>query len=564
MSDPQANVAAAIASARARCGIPDTVSDGGFQNLIQMFEHCVERHPNAPAATSLGHTLTYRELEEQSARFGAWLHHDLGLKPGDAMAIQMPNLVQYLVVLWGAIRAGVVVVNTNPLYSAREIKHQFNDANVKAAVVLANMAATLAEVVDETPVQQVIVTELADCHPLPKRLLINLGAKYIKKLVPDFNLPGAVSLRDCLKKGRKGALPKINAGHDDLAILQYTGGTTGVSKGAMLSHGNLIFNVMQGLPVFETFDQKEGEETFIIPLPLYHIYSFTLSLSGMMRSNHAVLIPDPRDLDGLVDTMSKVEWTGMCGINTLFVSLCNHEGFKQLDFSKLKVTLSGGMALTAAAAKRWESVTGCKVSEGYGLTETSPVVSINPGGNEQIGTIGVTVPGTEIMIKDDEGNALDIGQAGELCVRGPQVMQGYWQRPEDTAKSIVDGFFATGDVAVVQEDGYMKIVDRKKDMIIVSGFNVFPNEIEDVVCSHDEVAEAAAIGVPDEKSGEAVKVFVVPVPGKELDLDSLKAHMKANLTGYKMPRHIEVREELPKSNVGKILRRELRDEAVKQ
>ncbi len=564
MSDPQANVAAAIASARARCGIPDTVSDGGFQNLIEMFEHCVERHPDAPAATSLGNTLTYRELEQQSARFGAWLHHDLGLKPGDAMAIQMPNLVQYLVVLWGAIRAGVVVVNTNPLYSAREIKHQFNDANVKAAVVLANMAATLAEVVDETPVEQVIITELADCHPLPKRLLINLGAKYIKKLVPDYDIPGAVSLRECLKKGRKGALPKINAGHDDLAILQYTGGTTGVSKGAMLSHGNLIFNVMQGLPVFETFDQKEAAETFIIPLPLYHIYSFTLSLSGMMRSNHAVLIPDPRDLDSLVDTMSKVEWTGMCGINTLFVSLCNHEGFKQLDFSKLKVTLSGGMALTAAAAKRWESVTGCKVSEGYGLTETSPVVSINPGGNEQIGTIGVTVPGTEIMIKDDEGNALDIGEAGELCVRGPQVMQGYWQRPEDTAKSIVDGFFATGDVAVVQDDGYMKIVDRKKDMIIVSGFNVFPNEIEDVVCSHDDVAEAAAIGVPDEKSGEAVKVFVVPVPGKELDLDALKAHMKANLTGYKMPRHVEVREELPKSNVGKILRRELRDEAVKQ
>ncbi|MBD2858492.1 AMP-binding protein [Spongiibacter sp. KMU-158] len=527
-----------------------------------MFEHCLKTYPEKPAVFCMGQTLSYAELDQLTAQFASFIQNHTNLKVGDRIALQMPNILQYPVALFGSLRAGLIVVNTNPLYSERELKHQLNDSGAKALVVLENVAEVASKVVADTPVELVITTQIADLHKGWKRPVINGAVKYIKKMVPKLHFQNSLSLRKALAKGKSGQFKKPAPVLDDLALLQYTGGTTGVSKGAMISHGNLMANVLQSKLNFESYGLNEGEEIFLAPLPLYHIYSFMLAFSTMMQGNMAVLIPNPRELDTVIKEMKRWKWTGMSGINTLFVQLCSHPEFKDLDFSSVKVTLSGGMALTAGAAKTWQELTGAEIFEGYGLTETSPVVSINSGGHNQIGTIGVAVVGTEIKIAGENGEEMPIGERGELCVRGPQVMMGYWQRPDETDKTIKDGWLHTGDVAVVQEDGYMRIVDRMKDMILVSGFNVYPNEIEDVLSSHPAIGECAAIGVPDEKSGEAVKIFVAPKAGQSIDKDELKGFLRERLTGYKMPRYIEVRDELPKTNVGKVLRRSLRDEEL--
>jgi long-chain acyl-CoA synthetase len=531
-----------------------------YESMVDVFEAAVKKYADRPAFSAVGVTLTYRDLEEQSRNFAAWLQTKTNLKPGDRIAVQLPNITQYPVVVFGAMRAGLIVVNTNPLYTQREMEHQFNDSGAKALVILANMADNAEKVLPHTGIEHVIVTELADMHKPLKRMLMNAAVKHLKKMVPDYSLPDALSLPKVLGAGAKCQFTPVKVKREDIAVLQYTGGTTGVAKGAMLTQANLVANVLQTRPMMED-NVIEGKEVVIAPLPLYHIYSFTLNCGIMLESGaHSVLIPNPRDIPGFVKELKKHRFTSFLGLNTLFVALCNNEDFKALDFSALKMTSSGGMALTHSTAKLWEQITGCKVTEGYGLTETSPVVTFNPASAIQLGTIGLPVCGTSIKTIDDDENDTELGTPGELCVKGPQVMKGYWQRPEDTQKSFTeDGYLKTGDVAVIQEDGYVRIVDRKKDMIIVSGFNVYPNEIEDVLSSHPQVLECAAVGVSDEKSGEAVKVFLV---SKSADLKEaeLKEFCRERLTAYKVPKKFEFRDELPKTNVGKVLRRELRDE----
>ncbi|PSF04823.1 long-chain fatty acid--CoA ligase [Marinobacter fuscus] len=543
-------------------GISREVDLDKYKNMVDVFEQAVQKYADKPAFTALGATLTYRDLDTQSRNFAAWLQNKTDLKPGDRIAVQMPNVTQYPVVVFGAMRAGLIVVNTNPLYTTREMEHQFNDSGARALVVLANMADNAEKVLPHTSIDHVIVTEIADMHSPLKRTLMNAVVKHIKKMVPAFSIPGAHKLPAVLSAGAREKFTPVDIKLDDLAVLQYTGGTTGVAKGAMLTHANLVANLTQVRPMLE--DQvQEGKEVIIAPLPLYHIYSFTLNCGIMLEAGaHNILIPNPRDIPGFVKELQKQPFSGFIGLNTLFVALCNNEDFKKLDFSQLKLTASGGMALTSDTAKLWQRVTGCEISEGYGMTETSPVVTFNPHSAVQIGTIGLPIPSTVVKTIDDEGNETPVGEPGELCVQGPQVMRGYWQRPDDTKKSFTDdGFLKTGDVALIQEDGYIRIVDRKKDMIIVSGFNVFPNEIEDVVTSHPKVVECAAVGIPDAKSGEAVKVYVVPTK-EGVTANELKEFCRERLTAYKVPKHFEFRDELPKSNVGKILRRELRDEAT--
>jgi len=541
-------------------GVPLEVDLNQYKSMVDVFEQAVKKYAEKPAFSAVGATLTYSDLDVQSRNFAAWLQNCTDLKPGDRIAVQMPNVSQYPVVVFGAMRAGLIVVNTNPLYTTREMEHQFNDSGARALVILANMADNAEKVVPNTGIEHVIISEVADMHSPLKRTLMNAAVKYLKKMVPSFNIPGALKLPAVLAAGAKETFTPVETKADDLAVLQYTGGTTGVAKGAMLTHGNLMANLIQVRPMLE--DQvNDGEEVVIAPLPLYHIYSFTLNCGIMLEAGaHNVLIPNPRDIPGFVKELKNHRFTAFIGLNTLFVALCNNDDFKELDFSALKLTASGGMALTSDTAKMWQRVTGCEISEGYGLTETSPVVTFNPHSAIQIGTIGLPIPQTEIKTLDDDGNETAIGDPGELCVKGPQVMRGYWQRPEDTRKSFTDdGFFKTGDVAVVQEDGYLRIVDRKKDMIIVSGFNVYPNEVEEVIASHPNVVECAAVGVDDEKSGEAVKVYVVA--SKEgVTANELKEYSRERLTAYKVPKQFEFRDELPKSNVGKVLRRELRDE----
>jgi len=542
-------------------GIPREVDLKKYKNMVDVFEQAVKKYGDRPAFSAVGATLTYKDLDTQSRNFAAWLQNKTDLKPGDRIAVQMPNVSQYPVVVFGAMRAGMIVVNTNPLYTTREMEHQFNDSGAKALVVLANMAENAEKVLPHTGIEHVIVTEVADMHSPLKRTLMNAAVKYLKKMVPPFNIPGAHKLPAVLSAGAREKFTPVDIKLDDLAALQYTGGTTGVAKGAMLTHANLVANLTQVRPMLE--DQiEEGKEVVIAPLPLYHIYSFTLNCGIMMEAGaHNILIPNPRDIPGFVKELQKQKFSAFIGLNTLFVALCNNEEFQDLDFSGLKLTASGGMALTSDTAKMWERVTGCEISEGYGMTETSPVVTFNPRSAIQIGIIGLPIPSTVIKTIDDDGNETPVGEPGELCVKGPQVMRGYWQRPDDTQKSFTeDGYLKTGDIALIQEDGYIRIVDRKKDMIIVSGFNVFPNEIEDVVTSHPKVVECAAVGIPDAKSGEAVKVYVVPTK-EGVTANEIKEFCRERLTAYKVPKHFEFRDELPKSNVGKILRRELRDEA---
>ncbi|MDW3711796.1 MULTISPECIES: long-chain-fatty-acid--CoA ligase FadD1 [unclassified Pseudomonas] len=546
-------------------GIPAEINADAYPNIQAVLKESCQRFADKPAFSNLGKTITYGELYELSGAFAAYLQQNTDLQPGDRIAVQLPNVLQYPIVVFGALRAGLTVVNTNPLYTAREMEHQFNDAGAKALVCLANMAHLAQDVLPRTGIKHVVVTEVGDMLPALKRLLVNSVVKYVKKMVPAYHLPQAVKLNDALAKGRGKPVKDASPAAGDIAVLQYTGGTTGVAKGAMLTHRNLIANMLQCKALMGA-NLNEGCEVLITPLPLYHIYAFTFHcMSMMLTGNHNVLISNPRDLPTMVKELGNWKFTGFVGLNTLFVALCNNEDFRKLDFSALKLTLSGGMALQLAAAERWKDVTGCAICEGFGMTETSPVVSVNPFQSIQIGTIGIPVPSTQCKVVDDEGNDLAIGAIGELCVKGPQVMKGYWQRQDATDEILsADGWLKTGDIGLIQEDGYMRIVDRKKDMILVSGFNVYPNELEDVLATLPGVLQCAAIGIPDEKSGEAIKVFVVVKPGASLTKDEVMQHMRANVTGYKMPKAVEFRDSLPTTNVGKILRRELRDQELKK
>ncbi|ASP39706.1 long-chain fatty acid--CoA ligase [Bacterioplanes sanyensis] len=545
-------------------GLAATIDPDKHDSVVEIFDGFVKKFSDRPAFTCLGQTITYRDLNEKSAAFAAYLQNETSLQPGDRIAVQLPNVLQYPIVVFGAMRAGMVVVNTNPLYTEREMEHQFNDSGAKALVVLANMASKAEKVLPNTGIKHVIVTSVGDMHDGLKRMLINGVLKYVKKEVPPFNIAGAVGLREALATGAGRSFSAVKVERDDVAVLQYTGGTTGVAKGAMLTHRNLMANMLQCHGLFSMI-LEEGRETAIAPLPLYHIYAFTVHCMVMLETgNHSILIPNPRDIPGFVKTLQKSDFSAFVGLNTLFVALCNQPDFRALDFSGLKLTISGGMALTKDAADQWKKITGCDIAEGYGMTETSPVVSFNPPGYIKVGTIGMPVASTLCKVMDEEGNEMPVGEPGELCVKGPQVMKGYWQRPEATAETITeDGWLKTGDMAVISEDGYMKIVDRKKDMIIVSGFNVYPNEVEDVVVSHPDIVEAAAVGVPDAKSSEAVKIFVVS-SNQDLTAAEITEWCRERLTAYKIPRHIEFRDDLPKTNVGKILRRELRDEELKK
>ncbi|MBA6134123.1 long-chain-fatty-acid--CoA ligase FadD1 [Pseudomonas juntendi] len=546
-------------------GITAEINPDEFPNIQAVLKQSCQRFADKPAFSNLGKTITYGELYALSGAFAAWLQQHTDLKPGDRIAVQLPNVLQYPVAVFGAIRAGLIVVNTNPLYTAREMEHQFNDSGAKALVCLANMAHLAEKVVPKTQVRHVIVTEVADLLPPVKRLLINSVIKYVKKMVPAYHLPQAVRFNAALALGKGQPVTEANPQANDVAVLQYTGGTTGVAKGAMLTHRNLVANMLQCRALMGS-NLHEGCEILITPLPLYHIYAFTFHCMAMMLiGNHNVLISNPRDLPAMVKELGKWKFTGFVGLNTLFVALCNNDGFRALDFSALKITLSGGMALQLSVAERWKAVTGCAICEGYGMTETSPVATVNPAEANQVGTIGIPVPSTLCKVIDEAGNELPLGEVGELCIKGPQVMKGYWQREEATAEILDNqGWLKTGDIALIQPDGYMRIVDRKKDMILVSGFNVYPNELEDVLAGLPGVLQCAAIGVLDEKSGEVIKVFIVVKPGMTVTKEQVMEHMRANVTGYKVPRHIEFRDALPTTNVGKILRRELRDEELKK
>jgi long-chain acyl-CoA synthetase len=559
----QADVSAAIAARYRDLNIEWDVDVTAYPSIVALFEDAMQRYPDLSACSSVGHSISYRELDTLSANFASWLQSDSGLSQGDRVAIQMPNLMQYLVACLGTLRAGMVVVNTNPLYTERELEHQLNDSGARLLVLQANVAETAANVVSKTGIEKIVLTEIADLHPMPKRWLLNAAVKYIKKMVPKVVLPNVVKFNDVLKKGARQKYTPVDIALTDLAMLQYTGGTTGVAKGAMLSHGNIVANVMQIDGFFETFGIDAKGSVFMQPLPVYHIYAFTVSMYSLRKGAHTLFIPNPRDLGSVVEAFKKYQPTVFAGLNTLFVGLCNDERFRSITFENLKLTMSGGMALTEAAAERWADVTGCHVYEGYGLTETSPTATTNPGNGRQLGTIGIPVPQTYVKTVSESGETLGFDEAGELCIKGPQVMQGYWQRPEATAEVLDQGgWFATGDVAVIQPDGYVKIVDRIKDMIIVSGFNVYPNELEDVCAKHPGVLECAAVGIESEATGEGIRMYVVK-SDPALTEDTVIAHMREQVTAYKVPKSIVFKDDLPKTNVGKILRRELRDEAAR-
>ncbi len=542
-------------------GVPAEVDLNEFPSIVSILESACDRYRDRPAFENMGRSLSYDDIDRASRDFAAFLIHDLKLKKGDRVAIMLPNVLQYPIAIFGTLRAGMTVVNTNPMYTARELKHQLEDSGATAIVVLDNFAGTLAEVVGDTRVRHVVTTAVGDLLGFPKGAIVNFVLKYVKKVVPDYRIDGTIRFADALARGRRHALSHVDVQPEDIAFLQYTGGTTGVAKGAMLTHRNLVAN-MQQASVWIGTNIDHGNEHIITALPLYHIFALTANGLVFMKFggvNH--LITNPRDMHGFVKTMQGIPFTAITGVNTLFNGLLNTPGFDKLDFSKLHLTLGGGMAVQRAVADRWKAVTGCTLIEAYGLTETSPAACINPMNlPEYNGSIGLPIPSTDVSIQDEDGRHLPIGEVGELCVRGPQVMKGYWQRPEETAKVLVDGWLRTGDMAKMDERGFCFIVDRKKDMILVSGFNVYPNEIEDVIATMPGVLEVAAVGVPDDKSGEAVKVVIVR-KDPELTAEQVKAHCKTNLTGYKQPRYVEFRTELPKSNVGKILRRELRDNA---
>jgi len=541
-------------------GVPAEIDISEYGSVRDVFEDSVKRFADRPAFTCMGKSMTFSELGERATAFGAFLQSH-GCKKGDRIALMMPNILQYPVCLFGTLAAGCTVVNVNPLYTARELEHQLADSGAEVLVVVENFAATVSQVIAQTAVKQVIVTSIGEMLGA-KGLLVDFVLRHVKKLVPPWNLPGSIRLGSALAKGRKSSLEHRPLSHADIAFLQYTGGTTGVAKGAMLLHKNIVANLLQSRAWLAPF-MGEQRPVIITPLPLYHIFSLTANcLLFMTLGGENVLIPNPRDIPGFIKEMSKYRFTAITGVNTLFNALVNNESFAKLDFSHLRVTLGGGMAVQQAVAERWQKVTRMPLVEAYGLTETSPAATVNPLTlKEYNGSIGLPISSTEVVLRDDEGKEVEIGRSGEICVRGPQVMAGYWKRPDETAKVLdADGWLATGDIGIMDADGFVRIVDRKKDMILVSGFNVYPNEIEAVVAMHPGVLECAAIGVPDTRSGEAVKLFVVKKDAT-LTSDAMLAHCRANLTAYKCPRDVEFRDDLPKSNVGKILRRELRDKA---
>ncbi len=541
-------------------GVPAEINPDEYPSLKAVFEDSCRRYSGLPAYTNMGATLSYAVLERMSRHFGAWLQKVAGLKKGDRVAVMMPNLLQYPVVLFGILRCGMVAVNVNPLYTARELEHQLKDSGTRAIVIVENFAATLQQALPQVEVKSVVTTQIGDLLPVPKRMLVNFVVKRVKKMVPAWRIPGAIVLQQALAQGAQHTLDEVAVGHEDIAFLQYTGGTTGVAKGAVLTHRNMVANVLQAYAWLKT-NLEDGKETIITALPLYHIFSLTANcLTFMKIGGHNVLITNPRDMPGFVKELAKVKFTGITGVNTLFNGLLHTTGFEQLDFSRLKIALGGGMAVQRAVASKWKQVTGVTLVEAYGLTETAPAACINPLDlKDYNGSIGLPIPSTDISIRDDDGNELKIGEVGELCFKGPQVMRGYWNRPDETAKVLsAAGWLCTGDMGRIDARGYVYIVDRKKDMILVSGFNVYPNEVEDVMMMHPGVLEVAAVGVEDEHSGEVVKLFVVK-KDPALTIQDLKEYAHKELTGYKRPRYIEFRDELPKSNVGKILRRELRD-----
>ncbi|WP_336767654.1 long-chain-fatty-acid--CoA ligase FadD [Pantoea endophytica] len=544
--------------------VPTEINADRYASLVDLFEHATEQYADQVAFINMGQPMTYRQLEKQSRAFAAWLQQGLGLKQGDRVALMMPNLLQYPVALFGVLRAGMVVVNVNPLYTPRELKHQLVDSGASAIVIVSNFAHTLEKVVAETPIKHVMLTRMGDQLAPVKATLVNFVVKYVKKLVPKYHLPGAVPFRSALSQGEQMTYQRPTVTNDDLAFLQYTGGTTGVAKGAMLTHRNMQANLEQTKATYGKL-LRPGKEQVVTALPLYHIFALTVNgLLFLDLGGTNLLITNPRDIPGFVKELSKFPFTAITGVNTLFNALLNDANFNKLDFSTLRLSAGGGMAVQKAVAERWEKLTGHYLLEGYGLTECSPLVSVNPYDITcHTGSIGLPVPSTDVRIVDDEDKDVAPGEPGELCIRGPQVMTGYWQRADATDEVLKNGWLHTGDIVTVDSEGFIRIVDRKKDMILVSGFNVYPNEIEDVLMQHEKVREAAAIGVPSDLSGEAVKVCIVkkdPSLTKEEVLD----HCRRQLTGYKVPKIIEFRDELPKTNVGKILRRELRDEAKRE
>ncbi|HML13771.1 MAG TPA: AMP-binding protein [Xanthobacteraceae bacterium] len=540
--------------------VPPTVDVTAYRSIGDVFDMSVAKFGARLAYVNMGSALSYAVLGRLAQDFAAYLQADLGLPRGARVALMMPNILQYPVALFGALRAGYAVVNCNPLYTPRELAHQLEDSGAEAIVVLENFAAALAQAIGRTRLRHVIVTRIGDLFAQPKRTVVNLAVKHFKRMVPAWDIPGAVAFRAALRRGARREFLPVDVGPDDIAFLQYTGGTTGVPKGAVLTHGNIVANLQQGHAWLKPC-LEEAREVVITALPLYHIFALTTNCLLFQKIGGTnILITNPRDITGLVKELGKHRFSVITGVNTLFNALLNHPGFAQLDFSALRVAVGGGMAVQQSVAERWKQVTGKTLIEGYGLTEASPLVAANPLDlAEYNGAVGLPLPSTDIAVRDENGRDLRVGAVGELCVRGPQVMQGYWNRPDETANVMTaDGFLRTGDMARVDEDGFVRIVDRKKDLILVSGFNVYPNEIEDVVALHPGVLEVGAIGVPDEMSGEAIKIVIVR-RDPNLTPTEIIAHCRARLTRYKIPRHVEFRTELPKTNLGKVLRRALHD-----
>ena len=546
-------------------GIPEEINPDAYTSLAALLEEGCQRFTDRPAYSCMGKEITFGELDRLSAQFASFLQNGLKLQKGDRIAIQMPNTLQYPIAMFGALRAGLAVVNTNPLYTPREMQHQFKDSGAKAIVILSNFASNLEKILARTEIQHVVITQLGDLLGFPKKQIDKAVVKYVKKLVPAYNLPDAISFNDALSRGSSQPFKPVTIQNTDLAFVQYTGGTTGVSKGAMLTHRNIIANVEGQHYWMKPGGTPDGEGVIVAALPLYHVYALTTNALASLKSGSMnLLITNPRDLNAFIDDLKKYRITAFTGVNTLYNGLLNHPRIGEVYFSSLKVTSAGGMALQTAVADRWAKLTGNVPCEGYGLTETSPVLCSNPtDGTVRVGTIGVPWPSTDMKIIREDGTDANVGEAGEIVARGPQVFLGYFKRPEETAQSMMGDWFKTGDIGVMNEDGFFKIVDRKKDMILVSGFNVYPNEIEDVVSQCPGVLEVACIGVPDERSTEVVKIFVVK-KDPNLEADTIKAFCRENLTPYKVPRLIEFRTELPKSNVGKILRRPLRDEELEK
>jgi long-chain acyl-CoA synthetase len=539
--------------------VAKTIDPTQYSSVTQVFEVAFKKFSDRPALHNMGTTLTYAQFRDMSMKFGDFLQSDLKLQKGDRVAIMMPNILQYPVAMVGALAAGMVVVNCNPLYTARELEHQLKDSGAKAIVIFENSAAVLEKIIGHTAVEHVITTQIGDFLRFPKNLIVNLVIKKVKKMVPQWSLPGSITMDEAISRGDASRFKHADLSHSDLAFLQYTGGTTGVSKGAELTHGNIVANMLQALEWIRS-SVRPGEEIILTPLPLYHIFSLTANLLTFTCLGALnVLITNPRDVPAFIKEMKKFRFTVLTGVNSLFNLLLNHELFKTVDFSSLRLSLGGGMAVQKPVAERWKAVTKGVLYEAYGLTETSPAACINPlSNNEFNGFIGLPISSTEVSIRDDNNKALGFGEVGEICIRGPQVMRGYWNRPEETKNVMTtDGFFRSGDLGFMTDAGYVKIVDRKKDMILVSGFNVYPNEVEEIMVAHPKVAECAAVGVPDDHSGEVVKLFVVK-KDQTLTEGELRSYAKENLTGYKAPKFYEFRADLPKSNVGKILRKELR------